>query len=438
MRPRLWCAPWHTCAVLALLLPVAVLLVAAPDARAQRRAATGEVAVAGEVTDARDGVVDGAPVVVVAATHKGARTLTLIDSAGVARPGPAVPKDAVSFDVCGGGVVFVDGDGVSAADGRRLIARTPLLAVADPALLSVAELCPMKDAPDTLVLVVADGLLVSRGGTEQLLPWPARARAYAGRAPRSLRGERPYAQALSLYAPRLFGVDVDGDADLDLVAVHESRLAFFRRGGDSFALAREDRDLGRLVGAGVDDDVRVRFFGTRAYVSVSKGAVPEKSRVVAIGGDTAAPLSRVERSYDVDGLGVLLGATRQGPVVARIDTTLVALSGVVLTGKVGVRVNVGDREVVALAAAADVRAGKIDGALPMVDVDLGNDGVVDVIDLGDATRVVAHRGSVERDGTITLSEQAPRAVARFGMAVPLRGGAGVVLVGKSGVTVVRF
>ena len=384
------------------------------------------VDVRGEVTDVVAGVVGGKEVVVVASTvdGKGAgkggpvRRLSVVDrKSGVVRDGPAVPDDATGFGVCGGGVVFVTADGVEDDHGNVVVAAASLFFVADPAALFAVDVCAAGDRSrvvavrDGLVVAdVADGVVVS----QRLLPFPARAKSYAGRAARSLRGERGYGQALSLYAPRLFSVDVDGDGDVDLVALADGRLALFRRDTDGLSTTGETRDLYALVGADADADLRVRFAGPRAIVSVSKGAVPEKSRVVVVGGSKQRPFSVVERTWTHDGLAVLLGERGGVPVVGRVDTSLVALSGVVLTGRVGVHVSVGDDNKLDLTAAADIRAGKMDGALPVVDVDVDGDGSDDLVDLGEAGVAVVYQG---KDGGY---EGAVRVVVpRFSMVVPL-------------------
>ena len=421
------------------------------------------VSIDGEVQDVVEGVVDGAVSIVVSSTHKGRRLLTLVDPVShKARPGPLVPDVAVAFAVCGGGLVFVDDRGLVDDQARRLVTRAPLLAVADPQALFSAELC----FDDERVLVTREGLWVGKVNKgadsvvdERLLVFAAQARAYSGRGPRSLRGERPYGQALSLYAPRLFSVDVDDDGDRDLVALHEGRLAVFRRGAAGLSTTAEVRDLYALLGVAADADLRVRFVGSRAHVSVSRGAVPESSRVVVVDGAAAGPFSRVASSRSIEGLAVLLGARIGGPIVARVDTSLVALSGVVLTGRVAVKIIIDGAEVLALTAAADVRGGKMEGALPIVDLDLDGDGVIDLLDLGEPGKAVLYRGEarsraadrqlgadargprvVDVDGTPRAFERATEwAVPRFALVVPLPSSSSVALVsapskGKSRLT----
>ena len=394
---------------------MAVLLLLLSLASASPPAA---VDIDGDVQDVVEGLVQATPTVVVSSTLEGRRLLTFVDATSrKARPGPPVPPNAVAFAVCGGGVVFVDDRGLIDDQARRVIDKAPLLAVADPMAIFAADLCPA--APDERVLLTRDGLYVVRlneGAVVdgRLLEFGAQARSYSGRGPRSLGGERPYGQALSVYAPRLFHVDVDRDGDRDLVALHEGRLALFRRSPAGLSSTAQVRDLFAVLGVSADADLRVRFVGSQAYVSVSLGALPEHSRIVVVDGTVERPFSRVASTRTVDGLAVLLGAGSAGPVVARIDTNLVALSGVVLTGRVGVTVILDDAEVLRLTAAADVRLGKMGGAVPVVDIDFDGDGVTDLVALGEPGTAVLYRGVAKG-----FEESRKWTVPRFTLVVPL-------------------
>jgi hypothetical protein len=374
-------------------------------------------------------VPDSAPAAVPSQRASSGRRITLIDVAsGRVRPGPAVPRDAVAFDVCGDGVVFVDGAGLVTASGQRLLAARPLLAVADDRLLVAASACPA--APDERVLVTAEGLLLVRVDPAgavvdeaRLLRLPQRARAYSGQEQRALRSERSYGAALSLYAPRLQSVDADGDGDRDLVALHEGHLAVFLRDNDRLGEVPVQRDLAALVRAG-DDDLRVRLAPGRVLVGVSAGAMPEASRIVVVESAAGAPFSRVAFDRRVEGLALLLGADGAGrPIHAVLDTNLVAVSGVVLTGRVGLALHLGEAPPLALAAAADVRAGRIDGALPIVDVDLDGDARADVLDLGEPGRAVLRAAARGWDVAAVFD------VPRFRSVVALPGAGVVALVG---------
>ena len=105
-----------------------------------------------------------------------------------------------------------------------------------------------------------------------------------------------------------------------------------------------------------------------------------------------------------------------------------SLSGVVLTGKVPLELRRDGRALLALPTAADVRAGRIDGALPVVDVDLDSDGVTDLVELGEPGRAVLWLGT--RDGTWT-STASPLSVPRLDRAFGAPGLGRVVLVGRA-------
>lgn len=424
-------ATWHSKGVLHLALLLAL----------QQGVDLQSVDVAGEVVDVAEGR-DGA-VVAVSATVGNARKLTLIDTATKkASAGPSVPSSATAYAVCGGGVVFVDDKGLVDDKGARLIAKTPLLSVADPQALLSGDLCPGEK--NERMLVVKDGIVVVSLGDdgavagERVLSFAARARAYPGRAQHALRGERSYAQALSLYAPRLFAVDVDGDGDRDLVAFHDGRLVVYRRAAGVLSTTGEQRDLHALVGASPttqgDADLRVRFHevkdGCLAVVSVSRGAVPESSKVVVVDGTADQPFSRVKETRSYEGLAQLLGVVGDDIVVGQIDTSLVALSGVLLTGKLTVKVKVKDEDKASLTAAADIRGGKMDGALPIVDVDLDKDGVADLVDLGVPGSAVVFKGAVDRGGALGFSESKRLTVPRFTIVAPLPSSSSVALVSQ--------
>lgn len=389
--------------------------------------------VAGTVTD----VVVGGAKLLVSHTTAGQRRLSFIDRTGTVSAGPAVPTTAIAVDVCGDDVVFLDERGLVAADGHLLLARAPLLPIADPALLPSSPLCLTADRRER-ALPVRDGLVVVRvdGDTvvdERVLRFGHHARAYAGSTGRSLRAERAYAAAISVYAPRLLELDVDGDADLDLVVVLERALVVFRRGSDGrLATSGERRDLGALLGVGADVDLRVRRgpkngAADTVVVVASEGTAPEDSDVVVIAGDAAAPLSRVSGRQRVEGAALVAAGSGVDVVVARVSTNLMALSGVVLSGRVTIDVVRGDSTLVSLPTAADVRAGRIDGALPILDVDLDGDGVVDIVDLGEPGKASLWRG-----GSSVVRFGAPVVVPRVDRAVADVTHREVVLIGRSG------
>ena len=105
-----------------------------------------------------------------------------------------------------------------------------------------------------------------------------------------------------------------------------------------------------------------------------------------------------------------------------------ALSGVVLTGKVPFELRRGDQALMTLPTVADVRAGRVDGALPVADVDLDGDGRLDVVDLGEPGRAVWWRGDGGAGATSTSSLSIPR----LDRAIGAPGLRRVVLIGRSG------
>jgi hypothetical protein len=108
-----------------------------------------------------------------------------------------------------------------------------------------------------------------------------------------------------------------------------------------------------------------------------------------------------------------------------MTTNLVALSGVMLTGKVSVELLVDDASTTTLPTVADVRAGRIDGALPVLDVDVDGDGDLDIVDLGEPGS-----GRLLRNTSGAYVAEAAIAVPRIDRT--LAGVGRVVLLGRSG------
>ncbi len=373
--------------------------------------------IAGTVTD----VVIGSRHLLVSHTASGIRRLSIVEVAsGVVVAGPAVPATAVAVDLCDDRVVFVDERGLVDDHDVVVLAHAPLLPLADPTLLPATPICPGKNER---LLVAREGIVVvsvdansAVVGAPRLLRLAHQARAYAGTAGRSLRGERAYATAISVYAPRLFSIDVDADGDRDLVVSQERGLSIFLRGVDgTLSTSALRRDLAVLVGAASTAELRVRS-GPAAtlVVTVSDGALPEYSDVVVVGGPATAPLSVVNSRQRIDGLALVAGHKNGQIVVGRVTTDLMALSGVVLTGRVTIDLFVGPQLAASLPTAADVRAGRIDGAIPVIDVDIDNDGIVDVVDLGDVGKARLWRGTAtgfEKAGDAVAISRLERAVA---------------------------
>jgi hypothetical protein len=367
-----------------------LLLVAGSTHAASLRSSS--VTVPGVVSD----VVDDGRRLLVSSTVGGTRQLNFVDVAtATTSRGPDVPATAIAFDLCNSGVVFVDERGLVSGNGDVLIAQAPLLGAADPSLLPSTPVCPLVDE---YVLAVRGGLTVVHGADVRTLRFAHHARSYSGTAGRSLRGERGYATAVSTYAPRLLSFDVDSDGDLDLVASHEHTLAIYRRGPDGLlGTTPLMRDLGMLLGASSGADLRVhRGPGASLLVAASDGPLPETSDVVVVGGTAAAPLSTVTARHRVEGLAVVFGAHNAHVIVGRMTTNLVALSTVMLTGKVSIELIVDDAATTTLPTVADVRAGRIDGALPVLDVDIDGDGDLDIVDLGEPGAARALRNSSGR------------------------------------------
>ncbi|MBI1946116.1 MAG: hypothetical protein HYS27_10490 [Deltaproteobacteria bacterium] len=382
----------------------------------------------------------GTPEIWVSATERGRRRLVRLDARDLSTRGAqAVSAAALFVDACplpgakGDQVVLQDAAGLTDVDGDRLLDGRALFTVPDADALYVAELCGKRGAArGELRVLVVDGVAVKGAGAARTLAVTHRARAYSGRVHRGLRPERGYDAALSLYAPRTLDVDIDGDGDLDLALVHEGRVTVFAREGAALAAAPVvSRDLAAAVGADGDADLRVRLLdleGDRraeAVVGVTHGAIPEKSDAFVVSGDRA-PLSSSRLLWRKDGLVAPIGARGRALVVAEVDTSLVSLSGVLLTGKVPLRVKVGEGAPLALTATADVRAGRMDGAMPVVSVDFDGDGTPDLLDLGEPGRAALHLGT--KDG-FALDASTVWQVPAFVHVVPMPELPGVALIG---------
>jgi hypothetical protein len=359
-------------------------------------AASSIAVVDGAVQDAL--LVDGK--VWLATTRKGARVL----AAGASTI--EAPVDAVFVDACPtSGVIFADARGLVNADGVRVVEGRGLFTVPDPTALLVGDLCGKSgDGKGELRMPVVEGLLVKRATSTITLEFPHDARAYSGRVHRGLRPDRGYAEALSLYGPRLFDVDVDGDGRTDLVAVREQRLFAWRRAKDGTLedKALVQRDIGKMVGAGDDADLRVRLVDVDgdkkvdAIVGVTRGAVPERSEAyVLTSSSKGEPFGAARTLWKTDGVKAAIGNRGRALVVAEIDTSLVSLSAVVLTGRIPVKVSLEGRQPIAMQAKVDVRGGRMDGALPVVSVDFDGDGVADLLDLGEPGRAALHKGTAD-------------------------------------------
>lgn len=380
-------------------------------------------------------------------TRAGARELVRLSPDGRLAEVVPVPAGAVTFDACPGrGLVFADARGIVDQGGQRLLRGAAVLAVPDPSRLFAAPLCGRQGAArGELRLVVAGGVLVQRsGGGEVTLPFAPRARAYSGRTHRGLRAQRAYAVALSLYAPHLTDADVNGDGRPDLVIAHEGRVGVFLR-GEAGALSAKGtvRDLQSALGG---DDVDVRVLpvdlgggaGEELLLSVTEGAVPERSSAYVLRAKPSPTSGPPQLLWRRAGLSVPLGKLSHGGeealVIGEIDTNLVQLGAALLTGEVPLKVALvsdkgAPRAALSLKAEADVRAGRMAGAMPIVAVDLDGDGHIDLLDLGVAGKAALYRG---RAGGLEKQAAETWSVPPFAQVVPLPELPGFVLLGEPG------
>ena len=384
-------------------------------------------------------------------TSKGRHLERLFPSTGEGARLVAVPRTATFVAACpdAAGVdvlQFVDDRGVVAADGARVLTTRPLTRVPDPAQLFVADLCP-RALPGEMRLPVEEGVLVrAPDGATTTLPFDHRARAFSGRMHRGFRPARTYAAAVSLYAPRLYDVDVDGDGALDLVVSHEERMVVFpRRDGKLSKDLLVEIDLVRALGLKSVDDVDLRTLvgdvdGDRRadlVIGVTAGALPERSSTwllsTARGG---APLGARAQVLDGEGLiAPLAVVTRRGAphvLFADVDTSMMSLGAVLLSGSVDVQTSLRDasgarRKGPVLGAAVDVRRARMVGALPIADVDLDGDGVSDLFDVGIPGRAFVYRGTAEGYETSPAFELS---VPTFEHIVSLKDERVIVLVGS--------
>ena len=417
-------------------------LVALPLAAAPAATITVDGAVGDALLVRAGGRALGGAIWVTTADAKGRRLVRLAPAdagraAVVAADTRAVPTGAIFVDACPDGrVVFADAEGLVSLDGARVLEGRALFTVPDPDALLVADLCGKSGGgADELRCPVVDGIAtLRRGGMPVTLRLAHDARAYSGRVHRGLRPDRGYAEALSLYGPRLVDADVDGDGATDLVAVREGRLtAWLRDGAGQLAAAPVvDRDLDAKLGAGADADLRIRILDVdgdkkaEAVIGVTRGAVPERSEAWIVTGDAGGPFNAARALWRKDGLVAAIGNRGRGLVIAEVDTSLVSLSAVLLTGRIPVKVSVDGGAPLAMQAKVDVRGGKMDGALPVVSVDFDGDGAPDLLDLGEPGRAGLHLATATG---FALDADVEWDVPAFVHVVPMPELPGVVLVG---------
>lgn len=417
--------------------------------------------VPGAAADALAADLDGEPAVWVTASQGGQRTLIRLDPGGRAGARLAVPASAVFVAACPGEerarLVFADADGLVDGAGRRLLQARSLFLVADPEVLYRADLCPQAPAlRGELRTVALGGLHVTTpGGEVRVLELEHRGHTYSGQVHRGLQANRPYGSASSTYAPHLFDVDVDGDGDLDLVAVHEGRLVAWQRSAEGLARRPWARvDLAQKTGGG-EGDLRVLLDDldgdgkVDAVVGRADGILAERSSAFLLTTD-GAPFGTSRKLWAEEGLVAPLsvidrprGSGRDphtGPALltTRVNTSVVALGGVVLSGEVEVplvlrRVQLTGREASyveqpgpTVAAAVDVRKMQMSGALPLATVDLDGDGRSDLLDVGRPGEAVFYPGT---DSAYASSPAQRLPVPAFVHLVPVPERHGVVLIG---------
>jgi hypothetical protein len=404
-------------------------------------ALAGHAQVAGNVVDAVHAKGGTGSVIWLSVTEGGARKLLPLDphteTLGAA---VEVPSGAVFFDACPNGgddrIVFADANGLVWLNGARAVTAQSLFVVPDRTALLAADLCGKDGAGrGELRLPVAAGLLVQApGGPARTLNLDHGTKAYSGRVHRGFRPDRGYGAALSLYGPRLFDVDVDGDGDTDLVGLREGRLVAWTRNGALLAEAPVAAfDLGQKVHA-PGADLRVRIVDVDgdkradALVGVTRGALPERSEAWVVKSG-AQPFSGASVLWKTDGLRAPLEVRRlsHALVSAQVDTSLVSLSAVVLTGRLPMRVSVGDGPVLDTQAKVDVRGARMEGAMPVANVDFDGDGKEDLVDLGEPGRANLHRGTANG-----FEVEAARtwALPRYEQVIALPALPGVVLIGS--------
>lgn len=401
-------------------LAVSILLAAATAAAPLTTTTT---VVTGEASDALAGE-GGALMLTVAGPRRGLVRLSSIGAGKLI----AAPAGAISVASCGADgdkLVFATADGLVDAKGDRLLGGRALFVLPDDQHFYVAQLCGDEGAArDELRLVVRDGLKVQRLGqpSAKMLAWRHTGRTYSGRVHRGLRPARPYGGASSVYAPHLFDGDVDKDGDLDLIAQHEGRLAVYLRGPDGQLGERPAAEVdlyAKTGGAGgdlrvhvgdLDDDGRVD-----AVIGRAEGPLPERSTAWWLRSTGGRLLNTSTRLWDDEGLVAplaVLARPRRGRdphsgsavLTTALDTNLVAMGGVLLSGNLSVplklrRVVVGDKGKTVSASGPevgiqlDVRRMSTSGALPLASVDLDRDGLTDLLDLGTPGEARIYRGT---------------------------------------------
>ena len=331
----------------------------------------------------------------------------------------AVPSDALLVDGCSKDVVFAKPSGLFNEKGDKLIDARAVFPVADPASLFVYPLCS-KHVPNEYWLPTARGIEVSGPKGRVLLKSKQKPRSYAGSDHRGLRAQRSYGAALSLYAPLLYEADLNGDGEVDLLTVHDSKAALFLRKGGALATRALYADLNALTKA-KGREVRVHQRGKSLWVSLTLGTIPKKTTLVELRASESA--LKVVNAINVSGF---LAPLQDGDWTFHVDTSVLAMGKVLMTQTLPLTLrNAAQNDVLSLSIDADLSRSRINGSFPRAGFDVDKDGINDLIDLGRNERVRVFRG---RGSGFEKSAYIEEKVSSFSRVWAFK--KGLVLVGK--------
>ncbi|MFZ9888751.1 MAG: FG-GAP repeat domain-containing protein [Myxococcota bacterium] len=345
----------------------------------------------------------GSTVWIARSNAQGARELLQLNDGGALVRIWPVPRAAIAADVCEGlGAVFADAQGIVDTNGKRLLEAQGLLSFPDDTALYFTPLCgSAADTRAELRFLAHDGIVVKRTERVVTLPFQPKARLFGGPVHEGAVDQRPYALALSLYVPRLYDGDIDGDGRSDLIVVHENRVVLFVRGRDGMLTTAKAivPDLGIAEGGAAGLEVRVLPVdvdgdgAVELVVARREEAVATTTQLRVIDRLSSPSHHRPHVTRVEDGHMSLLGTAqsegRMQLVAAAFDTSMMSLGGALLSGRVPLRVTLFEglplrlTHVLGLHADVDVRAGRIAGAMPVTTVDFDGDGFEDLLHLGE-------------------------------------------------------
>ena len=313
------------------------------------------------------------------------RGLRTFSASGFGKRQP-VPNDALLVDGCAKGVVFAKPNGLFDQSGNALIGGQAIFPTADAASLFVYPLCS-KHVSNEYWLPTAKGILVSQKGAQVLLKSRQRPRAYAGSDHRGLRAQRSYGAALSLYAPLLYEADLNGDGEIDLLAVHDGSAALFLRNNGRLSSKGIYADLNTLTKAR-GREVRVHLRDTKVWVSLTLGTIPKKTTLVELKANESA--LQIATSFSDAGF---LAPLHEGEWTFHVDTSVLAMGKVLMTQTLPLSLrNAAQQDVLSLSIDADLSRSRINGSFPRAGFDVDGDGTKDLIDLGRNKQVRIFRG----------------------------------------------